>query len=178
VLVSLVTKLRALPSWAQWLVQLGLAAGIFLGVSAYQTRDHVARQPAPDFTLVDLDGHRVSLSAHRHKKVLLHFWATWCGVCRAELPSLRSLQRSLAPDEVLLTIVEDSDDAEAVRSFVREHGLTYPVLLGTEGVRRAYRVRSFPTNYYVNGDGSVRTSTVGLSTRLGMALNLGLTRLD
>jgi peroxiredoxin len=141
-------------------------------VSAYQTRNHVSRQPAPEFSLLDLRGNRVSLSAYRHKKVLLHFWATWCGVCRAELPSLRSLQRSLGPDEVLLTIVEDSDDAEAVRRFAREHELEYPVLLGTDEVRRAYRVRSFPTNYYVNGDGSIRTSTVGLSTRLGMAFHL------
>ncbi|MDQ2644242.1 MAG: TlpA family protein disulfide reductase [Myxococcota bacterium] len=149
-----------------------MALAVFLGVSAYQTRNHVSRQPAPEFSLLDLAGNRVSLSAYRHKKVLLHFWATWCGVCRAELPSLRSLQRSLGPDEILLTIVEDSDDAEAVRRFAREHELEYPVLLGTDDVRRAYRVRSFPTNYYVNGDGSIRTSTVGLSTRLGMAFHL------
>jgi len=165
-------KLRALPRWAQLSLQLGLFLAIFLGVSAYQTRHHVVREPAPEFTLLDLSGKPVSLSAFRGKKVLLHFWATWCGVCRAELPSLRSLQRSLGPDEVLLSVVEDSDDVEAVRGFVREHELSYPVLLGTPDVQRAYRVRSFPTNYYVNGDGTVRTSTVGLSTRLGMALHL------
>jgi hypothetical protein len=79
---------------------------------------------------------------------------------------------------VLLAIVDDSDDVEAVRNFVREHALTYTVLLGTDETRRAYRVRSFPTNYYVNGDGSVRTSTVGLSTRLGMALHLLMTSKD
>lgn len=171
-------RLRALPRWSHLPLQLALALAIFVGVSAYQTRNHVARQPAPDFTLVDLAGSHVSLSAYRDKKVLLHFWATWCGVCRAELPSLRSLQRSLGPDEVLLTIVDDADDVERVRGFVREHELTYPVLLGTDEVRRAYRVRSFPTNYYVNGDGSVRTSTVGLSTRLGMALHLLMTSKD
>ena len=66
----------------------------------------------------------------------------------------------------------------AVRGFAREHDLTYPILLGTDEVRRAYRVRSFPTNYYVSGDGSVRTSTVGLSTRLGMALRLLMTPAD
>lgn len=147
-------------------------------MSAYQTRDHVARQPAPDFTLADLAGNRVSLSAYRHKKVLLHFWATWCGVCRAELPSLRSLHSALDDDEVLITVVDDSDDVAAVRAFVREHELSYPVLLGTDQLRRAYRVRSFPTNYYVNGDGSVQSSTVGLSTRLGMALHLLLTRAE
>jgi hypothetical protein len=79
---------------------------------------------------------------------------------------------------VLLAIVDDSDDVEAVRSFVREHELTYTVLLGTDETRHAYRVRSFPTNYYVNGDGSVRTWAVGLSTRLGMALHRLMPRMD
>ena len=118
----------------------------------------------------------MSLSQHRGKKVLIHFFATWCGVCRAELPSLRGLSQNLGPNETLLAIVEDSDDVEAVRRFAREHELSYPILLGTRETLRAYRVTSFPTNYYVNGDGSVQASTVGLSTRFGMALRLFLTR--
>ena len=108
--------------------------------------------------------------------MLIHFFATWCGVCRAELPSLRGLSRNLGPNETLLAIVEDSDDVEAVRRFAREHELSYPILLGTRETLRAYRVSSFPTNYYVNGDGSIQASTVGLSTRLGMAFRLFLTR--
>jgi peroxiredoxin len=164
--------------WSSVLVQLGLVIGVFLAATAYQTRNHLARQPAPEFTLLDLSGNRVSLADFRHKKVLLHFWATWCGVCKVELPSLRSVQRSLAADEMLLTVVEDADDVEAVRRFAREHDLSYPILLGTPETLRAYRVNSFPTNYYLNGDGTVRATSVGLSTRLGMALGLLRTSAD
>src|SRR5207247_1270815 len=103
--------------------QLALFAGLFVAVSAYQTRHHLARQPAPDFTLRDLTGGSRSLSQFRGKKVLLHFFATWCGVCRAELPSLRGLANNLGPDEILLAIVEDADDPEAIRRFAREHEL-------------------------------------------------------
>jgi hypothetical protein len=85
---------------------------------------------------------------------------------------VRGLTKNLGPNEVLLAIVEDSDDIDAVRRFAREHELTYPILLGTRETLRAYRVSSFPTNYYVNGDGSIHASTVGLSTRLGMAFRL------
>lgn len=158
-----------MPPWA-W--QLALFAGLFVAISAYQTRHHLARQRAPDFTLQDLTGNSRSLSQYRGKKVLLHFFATWCGVCRAELPSLRGLAKNLGPDEVLLAVVEDADDVEAVQRFAREHELSYPILLGTSETLRAYRVSSFPTNYYVNGDGSIHASTAGLSTRLGMALRL------
>jgi len=156
--------LRALPR--------GAAIGaLFAGVTAYQTRDHVT-QIAPDFALQDLGGHRVVLRDYRGKKVLLHFWATWCGVCKAELPSLRGLARNLAPDEALVTVVEDSEDVEAVRRFAAKHQLSYPILLGERAVLRAYGVGAFPTNYYLNGDGSIASTSVGISTRLGMAMRL------
>jgi len=163
------------PVWkrlAPWAWQLALLAGSFVAISAYQTRHHLARQPAPDFTLRDLAGHSISLSQHRGKKVLIHFFATWCGVCRAELPSVRAVARNLGPNEVLLAIVEDSEDVAAIQRFALEHELSYPILLGTRETLAAYRVSSFPTNYYVDGDGSIQTSTVGLSTRIGMAFRL------
>jgi peroxiredoxin len=143
-------------------------------IGAYQTRRHVAHDgtPAPDFELRDLSGQSVSLSGLRGRKVVLHFFATWCGVCRAELPSVRSLHANLESDEALLAIAEDSDDVEALRAFALTHELEYPILLGTREVLRAYAVGAFPTNYYLNADGTVSSSTVGLSTRLGMALRL------
>jgi peroxiredoxin len=148
--------------------------GLWYAVSAYQTRRHAGHdgEPAPAFTLLDLSGQRVSLADYRHKKVVLHFFATWCGVCKAELPSVRAVHRGLDDDEVLLGVAADSDDAEALRRFAREHELKYPILLATDEVLRAYGVNQFPTNYYVNGDGSVSSSTVGLSTLVGMKLRL------
>jgi peroxiredoxin len=155
-------------------LQLVAIVAIWLGISAYQTRRHAGRdgEPAPAFTLSDLSGREVSLADYRHKKVVLHFFATWCGVCKAELPSVRAVHRGLDEDEVLLAIAEDSDDPEALRRFAREHDLEYPILLATDDVLRAYAVKQFPTNYYVNGDGSVSSSTVGLSTLVGMKLRL------
>jgi peroxiredoxin len=82
------------------------------------------------------------------------------------------VHRGLDEDEVLLGIAADSDDPEALRRFAREHGLEYPILLATDEVLRAYGVNKFPTNYYLNGDGSVSSSTVGLSTLVGMNLRL------
>jgi len=147
---------------------------LWLGISAYQTRKHFAAgaAAAPAFTLADLSGRNVSLTEYRGRKVVLHFFATWCGVCKTELPSVRAVQRGLAEDEVLLAIVADAEDPEHVRRFATEHGLTYPILLATDEVLRAYAVDRFPTNYYLNGDGSVSTSSTGLSTWLGMRARL------
>jgi peroxiredoxin len=152
---------------------LGVLA-LWLGISAYQTRKHfpASAGAAPGFTLAALSGGSVSLAEYRGRRVVLHFFATWCGVCKAELPSIRAVQRGLEEDEVLLAIVADAEDPERVRRFAAEHELTYPVLLATDEVLRAYAVDRFPTNYYLNGDGSVSTSTTGLSTWLGMKARL------
>jgi peroxiredoxin len=146
----------------------------WLLIGAYQTRRHVAASavPAPVFTLRDLAGREVSLRDFAGKKVLLHFFATWCGVCRAELPSVRGVHANLDSDEVLIAVADDSDDVEALRGYAREHALKYPILLGTREVLAAYAVGAFPTNYYLNGDGTVDSSTAGLSTRIGMELRL------
>jgi peroxiredoxin len=152
---------------------LGVLA-LWLAISAYQTRKHISADTAaaPAFTLADLSGRDVSLAEYRGRKVVLHFFATWCGVCKAELPSIRAVQRGLGEGEVLLAVVADAEDPEHVRRFAAEHELTYPILLATGDVLRAYAVDRFPTNYYLNGDGSVSSSSTGLSTWLGMKLRL------
>lgn len=153
-----------------------LVLAVWLGISAYQTRKHFpsGAAAAPAFTLADLSGREVSLAEYRGRRVVLHFFATWCGVCKAELPSIRAVQSGLDEDEVLLAIVADAEDPEHVRRFASEHELTYPILLASDEVLSAYAVDRFPTNYYLNGDGSVSTSSAGLSTWLGMKARLFL----
>jgi peroxiredoxin len=158
------------------LLKIAAVLALWLGISAYQTRQHVpsGAAAAPAFTLTDLTGRDVSLAEYKGRRVVLHFFATWCGVCKAELPSLRAVHGGLGGDETMLAIVADADDPEHVRRFAAEHELTYPVLLATDDVLRAYAVDRFPTNYYLNGDGTVSSSTTGLSTWLGMKARLFL----
>jgi peroxiredoxin len=172
--VNLRTLVRTRSGSALLHVLALLAAWWLIG--AYQTRRHLPRSEAsaPNFALRDLTGKSVSLEQFRGRRVLLHFWATWCGVCKLELPSLRALHANLDADEVLLTVVEDSDDVEAVRRFAQEHELNYPILLGSEAVIAQYRVSAYPTNYYLRKDGSISATSVGLSTRLGMSARLSL----
>lgn len=160
------------------LMQVLLALGVFLVVSEWQTRRLLPRgvTEAPDFELATLDGQRVRLSDYRGKTVLVHFWATWCGVCRHEVDALNALAENLDDDEVLLTIAADGEDVQAVRRFVSERGAKYPVLLGGEDIVSAYRVTMFPTNYFVNEDGRIAASTVGMSTRWMLRARMGCAR--
>lgn len=160
------------------LLQVALVLGVLLAVGHWQTRNLLPRGEAiaPEFTLADLNGRRVRLSDFRGKTVLLHFWATWCGVCRQEVGALNALAESLGEDQVLLAVVADSDDPAAIEQFVREHSVRYPVLLGDDRVIDAYRVNMFPTNYFLDRDGRIAGTTVGMSTRWSLRARMGCAR--
>lgn len=158
-------------------LEVGLVVAVYFGISAWQGRKLLGTSsPAPAFSLRSLDGKQVALAELRGKRVLLHFWATWCGVCRQEHGALNAVQAGLGPDEVLLSVVADSEDPEAVRRYAAEAGIRYPVLLADARVVRDYRVSAFPTNYFVAKDGTIAGQTVGMSTRFGMNARLGCAR--
>lgn len=151
--------------------------GIVVAASAWETRNLVpSGAPAPNFELEALDGPRTSLASLHGKRVLLHFWATWCGVCRQEFSSLNAVQDGLGKDEVLYAIVADSEDRAGLRQFVAEHGIRYPVLLATPEVLKDFHIEAFPTNYYLRPEGIIQSRTVGMSTRLSFRARLGLSR--
>lgn len=161
----------------RWVLELVVITGVYFAVTSYQER-HLVRlnEPAPRFILEALDGRRISLDDLRGKRVLIHFWATWCGVCRREFGAMNAVNGSLGGDEALVSIVADSDDRDRIERFVKEHDIRYPVLLGTEAVLRAFRVDTFPTNYYVDRSGAIAAHTIGMATRFSIASRLGCTK--
>src|SRR5437764_12518325 len=83
--------------------------------------------PAPDLKAKDLDGKELSLDAYKGKVVLLNFWATWCGPCRAEIPSLIRMQGAYKERLQVIGMDVDDDDEERLRAFVKNEGINYPV---------------------------------------------------
>lgn len=156
----------------RWTVE-GLAGlGLFIGLSRFQTRGLIdSGSVAPDFEVQGLDGKRVALGDFHGQRVLLHFWATWCGVCRQEFGMLNRLHAELPQGARLLALAAE-EDVEALRRFVAEHDLQYAIAIADRDVLQRYRVQAFPTNYFLDGEGRVNTVTVGMST--GFALRARL----
>ncbi|HVO25333.1 MAG TPA: TlpA disulfide reductase family protein [Candidatus Margulisiibacteriota bacterium] len=131
----------------------------------YQQRHAAGRAgfPAPDFSLRDLDGHVRHLSDFRGKVVFLNLWATWCPPCRMEMPSMERLhQRLRGKDFVMLAVSEDETGAAAVQPFIQEMGLTFPVLLDTEGTLPSrYGVTGYPETFLIDRGGRVVHHTIG-----------------
>lgn len=101
------------------------------GQDAPEVAAEPARAPeyAPDFALADLDGTMRAFSEWDGRIVVLNFWATWCAPCRREIPALVELQAQ-HPAETLSVLGVAIDEADAVREYVAEIGMTYPTLVG------------------------------------------------
>lgn len=157
----------------QWLAVLGIvavlgsglwAASTFLGEEFYEVR---IGSEAPGFNAVDVmrsDTELKTLSDYRGKVVLLNIWATWCGPCKVEMPSMQALHeafkdRGLA---IVAVSVDDAGQERTIRDFVKEYGLTFDVLYDrTELFRGVYRYTGVPETYIIDRDGIVRRKWIG-----------------
>jgi len=120
------------------------------------------RPEAPDFSLKLLGGDEVKLSDYRGKVVFMNFWATWCGPCRFEMPSMQRLYDSVASDQFEIIAVNLREDEDMVDDFMEELGLTFPVMLDTTGyVGSVYGVRGIPTTFLLDKQGRLIGRIVG-----------------
>ena len=115
-------------------------------------------QPAPEFTLYDLDGQPVSLSQFKGQVVLIDFWASWCGPCIGDLPDLRRIKKKAADKPlVFLNLSLDTDEA-AWREAIDKHGIE-GVHVRADGwgadVAKSYQVNSLPSYYLVDSQGLI-----------------------
>ena len=119
-------------------------------------------QKAEDFTLRTLEGERVSLKDYRGKVILLNFWATWCGPCRMEMPSMEKLWQDFKEEDFVILAIDIQEEGKLVSSFMKERNLSFPVSLDAKGnVARSYGVRGIPTTFFLNPKGETIGKAVG-----------------
>ena len=112
-----------------------------------------------DWNLKTLDGEAVSLESFRGKTVLLNHWATWCGPCVAEMPSLAALHESIDRDDVAIVLVS-TEDGHTIRSFLERKGLSLPAYVA-EGVPAVFETRGIPATFILDPAGAIVYSHVG-----------------
>jgi thiol-disulfide isomerase/thioredoxin len=122
------------------------------------------RTAAPGFQLWNRDGGRTQLSNLQGSIVVLNFWATWCGPCRAEVPSLNRIHEDYGRRGVtVLGVAMDERGWAAVTPFLAEYRVAYPILLGTPAVARSYGgLRTLPCTVFIDRDGRVMATYDGV----------------
>ncbi len=112
--------------------------------------------PAPPFHLRDPEGRLYHLQAFRGRPLIVNFWASWCTPCRRELPSMNRAWAELKPQGVAMLAINLGEEAEAVKGFLAEFPIDFPVLLDPRGnIGQRWRVRGLPTTFVLNGRGEI-----------------------
>lgn len=122
-------------------------------------------EKAVDFALKTLDGKDAKLSDYKGKKVILNFWATWCPPCKAEMPYMEEFYKENNNYNVVILAVNltsGEGNVNKVKKFSEEYGLTFPILLDTQGeVEKVYQAFTIPTSYFIYSNGTVQQKVVG-----------------
>jgi len=150
-----------------WLLAIAVALTVFVAVGVMQKVFDSGSQnvegPAPAFSLATLDHGDIRLSELSGSPVVLNFWASWCGPCRAEMPDLIRFANDYPHVKMLGVAVDSGSDVDIARASDR-FGITWPVGPASRTIKSDYGVSVLPTTILIDADGSLRYRHVGQLT--------------
>lgn len=166
---------KAKPRWKRWLIDAVVVLLIIFGVRWWQQRG-LPEGEAPPLAGTSLTGRALGLSSERG--TMVHFWATWCGVCKMMDGSVAEV----SDDYRVVTVATQSGTPNAVREWMQEHELwegdepAFDTIADPRGeLARAWNVSAFPTTFFVSPEGEIEHVEVGFTTEMGLRARMWMT---
>ena len=154
--------------WLRYAFEVLLFVLVLTALQMYQTRE-VADGVAPAFEGVLLDGSPVSLASVQERPLLLHFWASWCPVCKLEQGTVQRISK----DYAVLTVSIDTMPPQKLLDWMAAEGVSYPVVTDASGtISRRYGIRGVPASLVIDRNNRIRFTEVGYTTETGLRLRL------
>ena len=155
----------------QWSVVIAVIAllGTGLAIGAHLMKDELfpvnVGSTAPNFRAKVLGENRYkTLADYKGQVVMLNIWATWCGPCQVEIPSLERLYREYGDKGLKLVAVSIDDyvSEDSIRAFARNFGVTFEVLHdSTHAIERQYQATGYPETFVIGKEGTIRKKWIG-----------------
>jgi peroxiredoxin len=164
------TEARKRRRWWRWPLEILVIVALVLVIRAWIARD-LAQGPAPEFEAYLLDGSPVGLADFADRPMLLHFWATWCPICRLEEGEIVRVSRS----HPVLTVAMQSGSAAEVEAHLNERERELDVILDPDGDLAArFGVRVVPSTFIIDRAGQIVFRKQGYAPPLELRLRLWL----
>ncbi|HHJ18655.1 MAG TPA: protein disulfide oxidoreductase [Gammaproteobacteria bacterium] len=155
------------------LLQAIIFFGLYLGAKAWMQRDMVHGM-APQVTARNLQNQVVSLKDYRGQPLLLHFWASWCKICKFEQGAITSVAKKWP----VLTVAMQSGNRQDIKGFMHRNNLAWPTILDETGsLAQRYGVVGVPAHFIIDSHGEIRFRETGYTTSWGLKIRLWLTKL-
>ena len=130
-----------------------------------ETTDGTVNYPAPELTLVDIQGNTVSLVDYRGQWVLVNNWATWCPPCRAEMPELNAYYQAHKDEGFVLIGISAGDSEDQVTDFAETFAIQFPMWVDPQqAALSAFRMTALPNSFVIDPQGNVRLVWTGAVT--------------
>ncbi|MDR9435966.1 MAG: protein disulfide oxidoreductase [Thiohalophilus sp.] len=157
-----------LPKPVRFLLWLLVFALVYFGAQQYQKRNLVSG-PVPEYVAPMLQDGYFDSRDIAGKPYVLHFWASWCPICRFEQDTIQALSR----DHQVISVAMQSGSREEVQAYMQEQGLNFMTLLDEDGqLANRFGVRGVPTTLMINRNGEIAFRAVGYTTEWGLRLRL------
>lgn len=145
-----------------------LVSALIVSINKIELRPYEVEYPevtfiSPEFDIPSLTGGNYKLSDYRGKVVFINFWATWCGTCKVEMPSMEKLYQTFKKDGFEMLTISVDKDISLIKPFMEKYKLTFPVLLDPESsiAKGKYKTTGVPETFIVNREGIIVYKAIG-----------------
>jgi len=162
-------KLPLREKWRRYVINALVIIVVVAGIRRWQQRDMVSGA-APVLKGVTLTQQLYALPAHPAQPTLVHFWATWCPVCRAEQSNIAAIAHD-HPNTI--TVAMNSGLTNEVKRYMQEQGIDFPTVNDPDGsISETWGVHAVPASFIIAPDGKIQFVEVGYTTEIGLRLRL------
>ena len=147
-----------------------LVLAVYFAIRTYMQQGLV-KGPAPELQGNLLSGKAVNLQSFHGQVVMVHFWASWCKVCKLEQDNIDAISK----DYAVITVAMNSGAEAEVERYLAENKLSFPVLVDADSsISNRFGVHGVPTSFIIAADGNIAFTEVGYTTETGLRLRLWL----